>query len=103
MILNYTIAICPCVPTPATELHCEGAPPVNLPPDEAREAAASSTGARTCLSGSRAGSATPHGEAVPWELLKEHFISKQGPGDLLCEGLHGVMRGSAEQGDVTPG
>ena len=56
-----------------------------------------------CLSGSKAGSAISPGEAVPRELLKQHFISKQGPGDLLCEGLDGASQGSAEQGGMTPG
>lgn len=46
------------------------------------------------LLGSNAGSATSPEEAVPRELLKHHFISKQGPGDLLCEGLDAASGGA---------
>ena len=102
-ILNYTIALCPCLSTPG----CRAAPrrSTSSKPSSGRGwgAGCLQRWGTTCLLGSRAGSATPHGEAVPRELLKEHFISKQGPGDLLCEGLDGTSRESAEQGDTTPG
>lgn len=56
-----------------------------------------------CFSGSEIGSAISPREAVPRELLKHHFISKQGPRDLLCEGRDGTSWESVEQGDTTPG
>lgn len=77
-----------CNPTLAAEMPHKGPSPAITPLDGDREC-----WGRMCLWGSRAGSAILPGEAVPWELIKQHFISKQAPRDLLCEGHNGERRG----------